>query len=113
MPLSCAESASAICLAIDKASATGQAPALEPRGQRFPFHQLEDQARDAIRLFQPVNRADVRVIQRGKHARLAHKPRAAFGIAGEVRRQTLDRDVATELAVARAVHLAHAARAKA
>ncbi len=44
--------------------------------------------------------------------RLAREAGAALGIGGEVGRQDLDRHVATELAVARAIDLAHAAGAE-
>ena len=52
------------------------------------------------------------MIERGEQARLAREAGAAFGIGGEVRWKDLDRHVATELAVARAIDLAHAAGAK-
>ena len=54
----------------------------------------------------------LRMIERGEHPRLALEAGQAFGIAREDSRQDLDGDVATQLRVARAVHLAHAARAQ-
>ena len=87
-------------------------PALEAIGQRRPFDQFEHQRADPFGFFQPVNRADVRMIERGEQARFAREAGAAFRIGGEVRRQDLDRHVATELAVARAIDLAHAASAE-
>ena len=59
-----------------------------------------------------VDRGDVRMIQRREQARLALEAREPLGIGGERRRQDLDRDVAAEPGVARAVDLAHAARAE-
>ena len=56
-------------------------------------------------------RSDVRMIERGQGARLAAEPRQPIGILRAERRQDLDRDVASELRVAGAIHLAHAARA--
>ena len=55
---------------------------------------------------------DVRVIQRRQRLRLAREPRQPIGIAGEGVRQDFERDVAIELRIARAVHLAHPAGAQ-
>ena len=120
MPLSCAtSSASAICRAIVSASRERQARAsrcardvLEPLRERLALDELEHQEADAVRLLDAVDRADVRMIQRGEHPRLALEARQPIRVARERARQDLDRDVATELRVARAVHLAHAARAE-
>ena len=49
----------------------------------------------------------------GERLRFAREPREPFGIAGERVGQDLDRDVAIELRIARAIHLAHAAGADA
>ena len=60
----------------------------------------------------PWNRADVRMIQRGQHLRFPLEPREALGIASERGWQDLDRDIAIELGIARAVDLAHPAHTK-
>ena len=52
------------------------------------------------------------MIERGEHLRFALEPREPSGIARERLRQDLDRDLAIELGVARAVDLAHAAGAE-
>ena len=52
------------------------------------------------------------MVERRQQARLAREAGAALGVGREVRRQDLDRDVAPELAVAGAIHLAHAAGAE-
>ena len=52
------------------------------------------------------------VVQRCEDLCLTLKPRNAFGIVSEVVRENLDRDVASELRVAGAIHLAHPARTK-
>ena len=54
---------------------------------------------------------DVRMVQRREHFRFALKPREPIGIGRERRRQNLDRDLAFELRVRRAIDLPHAARA--
>jgi hypothetical protein len=52
------------------------------------------------------------MIERGEEARFACEAGAAFGVSGKVRWQNLNRDVTPELAVARAIHLSHAASPK-
>ena len=43
-------------------------------------------------LFDVVDRADVRMVQRGGRARLAAEPVERLGVAGDVLRQKLERD---------------------
>ena len=122
MPLSCAtSSASAICRAmaqrVDRAAARRPFVVDSMRRasrvrERLALDELEDQEADAVRFFEAVDRADVRVIQRGEHPRLALEAREAIRVARERAGQDLDRDVAPELRVVRLVHLAHAARAE-
>ena len=120
MPLSWATSrASAICRAIATASGNGKpappdrAPPLrDPAASVSPSTSSSTRNRIAVRLFEAVDRADVGMIQRGEHPRLALEAREPIGMARERARQDLDRDVAPELGVARPVHLAHAARAE-
>ena len=47
--------------------------AREAIGERGPFDQFEDQRRHAIGFLQPINCADVRVIQRGEQTRFARE----------------------------------------
>ena len=63
------------------------------------------------RLFEAVDRRDVGMIQRRQELRLALEAREAVRIGGEELGQDFQRDVAIEPRVARAIHLAHAARA--
>ena len=60
-------------------------------------------------VLEAVNGADVRVVERREHLRLALEPRETIGVARECLGQHLQRDVAIELRVARTPHLAHAA----
>jgi len=66
----------------------------------------------AERLFalalEPVDGGDVGVVERREEPRLALEPREAVGVGGEGGREELERDVATEFGVARAVYLTHA-----
>ena len=110
MPCSCAaSSASAICRAIASRFIERNRALGDPLGERRPFDQLEDERHCPVRLFEPVDAADVRMIQRGEHLRFALKSREAFGIGDERLGQDLDRDRAIELRIARAIHLAHPA----
>jgi len=90
----------------------GQRAAPETIGERRPFDQFEHQRAGTICFLQPIDRADVRVIECRQRPRFACEARAPLGISREVRRQELDRDIAAKLAVARAIDLAHAARAE-
>ena len=119
MPRSCAKSsARAICRAMCRASRSGS-PGPSWRASRrgescrraFRLDELENQEPDLVRFLESVNGADVRMIQRRERARFAIEPREPAGITRERVRQDLDRDLAAELAVARAVDLAHAADA--
>ena len=44
-------------------------------GERRAFHELEHEAADAVGLLQPIDRADVRMVQRRQHPRLAFEAR--------------------------------------
>ena len=52
------------------------------------------------------------MVQRGERLRLAREPGETIRVEREELRQDLDRDVAIQLRVAGAIHLAHSARAK-
>ena len=54
---------------------------------------------------------DVRMVERRERLRFALEAREPLRIGGERGRQDLDRDVAIELGIARAIDLAHAAGA--
>ena len=57
-----------------------------------------------------VDGQDVRVVQRRRGARLLLEAAEPLGIGGERRREHLDRDLALEPRVARAIDLAHPPR---
>ena len=63
------------------------------------------------RVGQPVDLRDIRMIERRERRGFALEPREPIGIAGEEVRQDLERDVALQPRIARAVDLAHAAGA--
>ena len=76
------------------------------------FDQFEDQSPKPSGLFDLVNRADVRMIERGEQTGLTREAGEPIGIASHMRGQNLDRDVPAEFWIARTVDLAHAARAE-
>ena len=61
---------------------------------------------------EPVDRGDVRMVQRRERLRLAFETRQALGIGREESGSTLMRDLAVEPGIARTIHLAHPARAE-
>ena len=81
---------------------------LDPLGQRRALDQLHDERA----VLDAVDRGDVRMVEGGEHLRLAREARHAHGVPGEVFRDQLDRDLATELAVGGAIHLSHGAFAE-
>ena len=104
--------AKAICHAMDSTSSNGIGPLDETVGQGRALDQLQDQRARAAGLLEAVNLGDVRVVQRGEDAGLALEARQPVRVGGERLGQHLQRDVATELRVASAVDLAHAAGAE-
>ena len=52
----------------------GKRPAHDAGGERLPFQQLHDQKRCALVFANVVDRADIRVIERGRGARFAAQP---------------------------------------
>ena len=80
--------------------------------KRLALEQLRDRVGHAILIPHIVNRQNVRVRQRRHRPGLALEARERVGICGHRLRQDLDRDVAVEPGVPRAVHLSHSARAE-
>ena len=73
--------------------------------------EFHHQRRDAVGVFKAVNRRDVRMVQRREDFGFALEAREALGVRGEDVGQDLDRDLAFQLRVRRAIDLAHAAGA--
>ncbi len=80
-------------------------------GERRSFDHLEHERRQMIGRLEAVDGRDVGMIERRQEIGFAREARQALGIAGEERRQNLERDVARQLAVAGAVDFAHPAGA--
>ena len=89
-----------------------QRAARDQHRQIVALDQLHHERADRLRFLDAVDRADVGMIQRRECLRFAREARQAIGIARHGLRQDLQRDLAIQLRVARAIDLAHAAGAK-
>ena len=90
----------------------GQRSAVDEVAQRPAVDELHREIRRGTGLADFEDRDDVRMIQRGRGARLERETREAFLVREEVFRQDLQRDLAAEPRVRRAVDLAHPAGAE-
>jgi hypothetical protein len=79
----------------------------DPLRERWAFHELEHQSV----LLEPVDRRDVRMVERRDEPRLTLEPRDPIRIGGELVGKDLDSHLAAELGIPSAVDLAHAALA--
>src|SRR5262249_35276463 len=89
-----------------------QRSASEERVERFAGNELEDEEALAAVLFDPVDRGDVRMIQRRQESRLALESRQRIRILRQRRRQRLDRDLPPQAWVGRAIDIAHPSRSQ-
>ena len=84
----------------------------DQHGEVVAFDELHDQRANAARVLEAVDVRDVGMVQRREDLRFAFETGEPIGVVGEGGGQDLDRDVAIELRIARAIDLAHAAGAK-
>jgi hypothetical protein len=89
-----------------------QRPGREQLAQARTVDELHRDVGGAVRGADLVDRDDVGMVERGGGARLGLEAPQALGVVGERRRQHLDRDVASETRILRAVDLAHPAGAE-
>jgi hypothetical protein len=80
------------------------------RSARCALDHLHGQEVRGVGLLEAVDGGDVGVVERRQHPRFALEGRQPFGVGGDVLRQHLDRNVAPELGVARAIHHTHPSR---
>ena len=86
-------------------------PARNPTAQRLAADQFHSDERDAVSFANVVNNCDVRVLERGRGARLLDEAGPARRISDERRRKDLYRDIAVHPLIMRAVDLPHPAGA--
>jgi hypothetical protein len=84
----------------------------QPLGERRSLDQLEYQGGHSVDPLEAIDGADVLVVESREYLGFALEADQTVRVLGEERREDLDRHVAIELAVARAVHVAHPATAK-
>jgi hypothetical protein len=77
------------------------------RQEILALDQLHDESADVLRFFDAVYRGDGGVIERRQRLRFAREPGQAIGIAGEGATKDLQRNVAIQLSVVCAIHLAY------
>ena len=80
--------------------------------KRRAFDQLHHESLHAVGVLEPVDRGDVRMIQRGEDLRFALKARQAVGVGCERRGEDLDRDLTLQLRVRRPIDLPHSTHAE-
>ena len=113
MPLSCAAARpSATRAACSAALRTPNGPWRSRDAHRLALEQLRHDVEPVALLAGVVDRDDVGVRERRDRLRLGLEAGERVGVVDEVLGQHLDRHVALEAGVARAVHLAHAAGAE-
>jgi hypothetical protein len=88
------------------ASSSGNAPCDAIR-ERRAFHEFQDERVRAAGVLEAVDRRDVGMVEGGEHLRFSAEPCDAITIKREGLRQDLQREIAIELGVARAIDLAH------
>ena len=111
-PLPCASSSPAITCSATPSASRRQRSAREALCQRLALDALEHQIGRAIEPFEAVDGGDVGMAEGGEHPRLALEAAQAAGIAAKGVGERLDRDLASEAGVERAVDAAHAAGAE-
>jgi len=84
----------------------------EALGERRPFDQLHHESAHVVSgfsrtFFEPVNRGDRRMIERGQQLRFAREPRDAVGVVAKSLRQDFDRHLAAQTRIMRAIDLPH------
>ena len=88
----------------------GNRPRFDAIRQRRPFDKLHHQRMRISGIFETVNRRNIGMIQRGEDFCFALESRHAFDVARERIGQDLQRHIASQLRIPRAIYLAHPAR---
>ena len=97
---------------ISIASSAGRAPRAIRALEVLALDEFHDEEQAPLGLVDPVDRRDVRVVQARERPGLTAEARDPLAVVGEILGQDLERDVATEPCVVRAVDLAHSAPAE-
>src|ERR1044072_3602462 len=84
----------------------------DPFGKRRPFDELQDERSDRTAVLAAVDRANARVIQRRKGGRFLFESGTVVWVVGDGIGQALERNVAPQFRIVRAIDLTHAAGSK-
>ena len=87
-------------------------PPLQAGRKVFSFHELEHEKRADLRFLEPVNRSDMRVIQRRQNLRLTPKAREPLGTFRDLSGKHFDRHLPAKLRIPRPIDFAHTASPK-
>ena len=90
----------------------GERTLQQPLGERRSVDQFKYQGGHSVDALEAIDGADVRMVEGRENPGFALEADQTVRVLGEERREDLDRHVAIELAVARAVDIAHPATAK-
>jgi len=88
----------------------GDRPAGEALGQRLAGNELHHEKPLPVRIFEPVQRGDVRMIQGSEQPGLVFEPGDPVFVLGELLGKNLDGDVAAELRILGPIDFPHPAR---
>ena len=84
----------------------------DPFGERLAFDELHHQVVDTIGHLEPVQGSDAGMVQRGEEPGFTLETRDPFRVPCERFEKDFDGDFPAELGVARAIDVAHPARAQ-
>ena len=90
----------------------GERTLQQPLGECRSVDQFKYQGGHSVDALEAIDGADVRMVEGRENLCFALEADQTVRVLGEEQREDLDRNVAIELAVARAVHIAHPATAK-
>ena len=85
---------------------------MQPMRKRLAFDELDNQGAHPGRFLDAVNCGNAGMVQRRQCPGFALESLEPLGVAAELRRQHLERDIAAQSRIPRAIHLAHAALAE-
>src|SRR4026208_2149298 len=85
----------------------GQRTTREAISERRTLDELQYQRDAIVEILEPVDRTDMRMVERGQEARLAGEARAALRIGGEMAGQDLDRAAAARARLGRGGGVGH------
>ena len=87
-------------------------PLRQPFRERLPFDELEHESFDTAGFHEPVDRADVRMVERREKLGFPLEPRQPLGVLRDRLGEDFDREVPVQLGIPGPVDLAHPSRSE-